>query len=87
MSGRIFILIETERGRTKEVCAALKQLSGVRTIDLVSQPYDIIVVAETAGDVSHLDREIEPISGVVRTVVCAAGGPALAVDLQSGQNN
>jgi len=79
MSDRIFILIETESGRSEEVYAALKRLNGVRTIDLVTQPYDIIVVAEgkTAGDVSLLDRKIEPISGVVRTVVCAASGPAL----------
>ena len=80
MSDRIFILIETEKGRSKEVYAALKQLNGVRTIDLVTQPYDIIVVAdgEAAGDVSLLDRKIEPIGGVVRTVVCAASEMALA---------
>ncbi len=79
MSGRIFILIETENGRSEEVYDNLKRLSGVRTVELVTQPYDIIVVADgrTTRDVSRLDKRIQPISGVIRTVVCAAGASAL----------
>jgi nitrate reductase NapAB chaperone NapD len=78
MSDRIFILIETESGRSQEVYAALKQLQGI-TVELVTQPYDIIVIADakTNEDGGRLSRKIEPISGVIRTVVCRADESAL----------
>ena len=62
-------------GRTREVAAALEQLSGAKTVDIVTGPYDIIAVveAETLNDVGGLvTSKIRPIAGIARTVTCLA---------------
>lgn len=39
---KAFILIETAMGRNKEVLRALKQIDGVKEVDTVTGPYDVI---------------------------------------------
>ncbi|MEE8473104.1 MAG: Lrp/AsnC ligand binding domain-containing protein [Dehalococcoidia bacterium] len=75
MATKAFILIETAVGKTKEVVTAVGKLSGVRSVDPVTGPYDVIVVVEgqdlnTIGEL--VTNKIHPVGGVTRTVTCLA---------------
>jgi len=75
MAAKAYVLIETTVGRTKEVAVALEKLGGVKSVDAVTGPYDIIVIAEgeTLNDIGDLvTGRIHPISGISRTVTCLA---------------
>ncbi len=71
--GKAFVLIETVVGRTKEVDTGLRRIKGVKSVDTVTGPYDVIAVieAETLNEIGDLVTEkIHPISGISRTVTC-----------------
>jgi DNA-binding Lrp family transcriptional regulator len=73
MAAKAFILIETAVGKTKDVITTLKKTSGVKSVDAVTGPYDIIAVVEeddlnAVGSV--VTTKIHPIEGVTRTVTC-----------------
>jgi DNA-binding Lrp family transcriptional regulator len=73
MAAKAFILIETAVGKTKDVIITLKKTSGVKSVDAVTGPYDIIAVVEeddlnAVGNV--VTTKIHPIEGVTRTVTC-----------------
>ena len=75
MTTRAFILIETAVGKTKDVVSALNGLDGVKSVDPVTGPYDVIAVVEgddlgTIGDL--VTTNIHPVSGIARTVTCLA---------------
>lgn len=75
MTAKAFVLIETAVGRNKEVVAALGRLKGVKSVDAVTGPYDVIAVIEGAdlsviGDL--VTGKIHPIAGISRTVTCLA---------------
>ena len=73
MAAKAFVLIETVLGRNKEVVAALKQLEGVKSVDTVTGPYDVIatVERETLNDIGDLvTAKIHPIAGISRAVTC-----------------
>ena len=75
MAARVYILIETAVGRTKEVLTAVKQIEGVKSAVLVTGPYDIIAIAETESlnDVGDLvTSKINTVTGISRTVTCLA---------------
>lgn len=79
MAAKAFILIETEVGKSKEILTALRKLQGrlegVKSVDTVTGPYDIIAVIEreTLNDVGDLvTGKIHPIAGISRTVTCLA---------------
>ena len=77
MAAKAFVLIETAVGRAREVVSVLKQLEieGVRTVDLVTGPYDIIAVIEEESltDVSEfVTSKIQRIPSISRTVACLA---------------
>ena len=75
MAAKAFVLIETAVGRTKEVVAALSRLEGVKSVDTVTGPYDVIVVieGESLNEIGDLvTGKIHPISGISRTVTCLA---------------
>ena len=75
MAAKAFVLIETVVGRNKEVAAALRQLGGIKSVDVVTGPYDIIAVVEgkTLSDVGDIvTGKIHPIAGISRTVTCLA---------------
>lgn len=77
MATRAFILVETAVGKTREVSSALRKLSGVQSVDVVTGPYDIIAVVETASINSVGDLvtgNIHNLNGVVKTVTCVAIG-------------
>ncbi len=71
MATKAFVLIESSVGKTKDVLAAVQKLPGVKSVDGVTGPYDIIVVLEgkyltTIGEI--VTSKIHPIAGVTRTV-------------------
>ncbi len=73
MAAKAFVLIETVVGRNREVVTALKQLEGVKSVDTVTGPYDVIatVEGETLNDIGDLvTAKIHPIAGISRTVTC-----------------
>jgi len=70
---KAFVLIETNVGKTKEVANTIRGIPGVKTVDAVTGPYDIVVVIEakdlnSIGDI--VTSKIHPISGISRTVTC-----------------
>ena len=75
MKVKAFVLIETAPGKSNAVTAALKQLEGVKSADLVTGPYDVIAIVEgeTLNDVGGLvTGKIHSIEGITRTVICLA---------------
>ena len=75
MAAKAFVLIETAVGKNKDVVAALRQLDGVKSVDIVTGPYDIIAIIEkeSLNDVGDLvTGKIHPIAGISRTVTCLA---------------
>ena len=75
MSAKAFVLIETAVGKTKEVVTSLKQLEGIKSVDTVTGPYDVISVieAETLNEIGDLiTGKIHAIDGISRTVTCLA---------------
>jgi len=70
---KAFILIETVVGRTRGVASALEQLEGVKSVDSVTGPYDIIAVieAKSLNEIGDLvTNKIHPVAGISRTVTC-----------------
>ncbi len=75
MAAKAFVLIETAVGKTKEVVAKVRQLEGIKSVDPVTGPYDIITIieAESLNDIGDLvTGKIHPIAGISRTVTCLA---------------
>jgi len=73
VAAKAFVLIETAVGRNKAVVTALKQLEGVKEVDTVTGPYDVIatIEGETLNDIGDLaTAKIHPIAGISRTVTC-----------------
>lgn len=78
MTTRAYILIETVVGKTTEVSAALRSVSEMTSVDVVTGPYDIIAIAE-ADDLPTLGNLVSEgmhnVPGIVKTVSCLAVGP------------
>ena len=75
MAAKAFVLIETAVGKTKDVSTALGQIKGVKSVNAVTGPYDVIAIieAETLNDIGDIVTEkIHPTSGISRTVTCLA---------------
>ncbi|HEY55542.1 MAG TPA: Lrp/AsnC family transcriptional regulator [Dehalococcoidia bacterium] len=75
MAAKAYVLIETAVGRNKEVAAAMERLKGIKSVDIVTGPYDIIAILEeeTLNDIGDLvTGKIHPITGISRTVTCLA---------------
>ena len=75
MAAKAYVLIETAVGRNKEVSTAMEQLKGIKSVDIVTGPYDIIAIieVESLNDIGDLvTGKIHPITGISRTVTCLA---------------
>ncbi len=75
MATRAFVLIETLVGRSKEIVDTLRQIEGMKSVDMVTGAYDIIAVIEAKnlsaiGDI--VTEKIHPVAGISRTVTCLA---------------
>ena len=73
MATRVYILIETAVGKTRDVSNALKDVSMMTDVDIVTGPFDIIAVAE-ADDLPSIGDLIgdgmHSIPGIVKTITC-----------------
>lgn len=75
VAAKAFVLIETAVGRSRDVANALKQMSGVQSVDQVTGPYDVIAIIEgqSLTDIGDLvTSKIHPVAGISRTVTCLA---------------
>ena len=75
MAAKAFVLIETAVGRNKEVATTLEKLAGVKSVDIVTGPYDIIAIieGESLNDIGDIvTGKIHPVAGISRTVTCLA---------------
>jgi DNA-binding Lrp family transcriptional regulator len=71
---RAYVLIEVSAGRSQNLVNALSELDGVRSVAMVTGPYDVI--AEIGSDsvesiVDIVELEIHSMQGVTRTTTCA----------------
>ena len=75
MGSRAYVLIETSVGKTRDVALALSKVEGVRDVNGVTGPYDVIAVIE-GEDLTAVGNlvtsEIHPVAGIERTVTCLA---------------
>ena len=75
MVTRVYVLIETTVGKTREVATTLRQVEGIVSTDVVTGPFDIISLIE-AADIGAVGQVVETgihsIDGVTRTVTCVA---------------
>ena len=75
MAARAYVLIETSVGKTKDVVLALRKVRGMKEVNAVTGPYDVIAVVEGA-DLTAVGNlvadEIHPVGGIERTVTCLA---------------
>ena len=46
MSAKAFILIETAVGKNREVVKEITGIEGIKSVDMVTGPYDVIVIVE-----------------------------------------
>ncbi|MBT98719.1 MAG: AsnC family transcriptional regulator [Dehalococcoidia bacterium] len=75
MTARAYILIETQVGKSREVATALRALSEVPTVDIITGAYDIIALVEASdmlGVANVVTSNIQVIPGVSRTITCVA---------------
>lgn len=73
MGAKAFVLVTTAVGQTKGVLDELKKLDGVKSVDAVMGPYDIIAVVE--GDsIDSLGKlvtgHLHKVEGIERTLTC-----------------
>jgi len=75
MAAKAFVLIEVTMGKTKEVVTIVEKIKGVKSVDAVTGPYDVIAMIEMP-DVNDLGdlvtKHIHSVSGIARTVTCLA---------------
>lgn len=68
-----YILIESLPGRAIELIGVIKSLKGVKTVHLVTGPYDVIAFVE-APDLKSLGemivKKIQASGAVARTLTC-----------------
>ena len=77
MSTRVFILIETQVGKVRDVVTELRTYAGIKTVDAITGPYDVIaqIEAEDKGAVADLvTGKVQGIRGVMRTITCVTAG-------------
>ena len=72
---KAYILLETSIGKTRDVAKSLRQVDDVRTVDVVTGPFDIVALVE-GHDVDQIGElvtsKIHAIAGVDRTLTCVA---------------
>lgn len=72
-TAKAYILIECTVGRTKEVVTSLSHLKGMKSVESVTGPYDVVAIVElnTLNEIGDLvTQNIHPITGITRTITC-----------------
>jgi len=73
MVAKAFVLVTTSVGQTKGVFNKLKKLDGVKSVDVVMGPYDVIAVVEgdSIDSLGKLITEhLHKVEGIERTLTC-----------------
>jgi DNA-binding Lrp family transcriptional regulator len=73
MAAKAYILLRTAPGLTKAIYSALKISPAVRSVEMITGPYDLIVSLEAATTEAILRavmEDIRPAAGVRDTVTC-----------------
>jgi DNA-binding Lrp family transcriptional regulator len=72
---KAYILIQTEVGRSATAARVIQDIGGVRSVEQVTGPYDVVVEVE-ARNVDQLASgvvtSLHQVEGVTRTLTCAA---------------
>ena len=73
MAAKAYILLRTAPCLTKAIHGALKISPGVKSVEMITRPYDLIVAIEAANTTEILTavmKDIRPAAGVRDTVTC-----------------
>ena len=74
---RAYVLIEMAAGHSRDMVNILQGTSGVRSINRVTGPYDVIVELEAPNieAVSEsVSENIHTVKGIMRTITCVCIG-------------
>jgi DNA-binding Lrp family transcriptional regulator len=72
---KAFVLIETEKSKAAHINDLLRHFQEVASTDLVTSPYDaIVVINATTEEQLHefMNDKLRSIVGITRTVLCEA---------------
>ena len=72
---KAYILVQTEVGASTAAAHTIAGIRGVRSVEQVTGPYDVVVEAEarTMDDLaSGVVANLHQIDGITRTLTCAA---------------
>jgi DNA-binding Lrp family transcriptional regulator len=68
-----YILIQTEVGKAAHVTEQVRDIDGIKAVDPVTGPYDIVALAE-ADDLDLLAKgtvmPMQELEGITRTLTC-----------------
>lgn len=73
MAAKAYVLIRTAPGLTKSIHGALRISSAVQSVEMITGPYDLIVVMEAADTndlLGMIMNDIRPAAGVRDTMTC-----------------
>ena len=73
MPTKAYVLIGSDPSKTKTVVAQLREVPGIREVNEVIGPYDIVAeieISEISDISSILRQQIRAIEGVKHTVTC-----------------
>lgn len=70
---KAYILVQAEIGKGPEVGREISRIKGVSSAEVVTGPYDVVVVAE-ARSLDELGKlvvsKVQAVDGVTRTLTC-----------------
>jgi DNA-binding Lrp family transcriptional regulator len=75
MPVKVYVLIATTVGKTREVCSALEKLKCIKSVNATTGHYDIIITIEgedTNDILKIIASQAHTIPGIRRTVTCLA---------------
>lgn len=73
MAAKAYLLLRTAPGLTKAIFASLRASTGVRSVEMITGPYDLIVSIEGANTneiLKTIMNDIRPAAGVRDTLTC-----------------
>lgn len=73
MAAKAYVLLRTAPGLTKAIYSSFKISPLVRSVEMITGPYDLIVAIEAASTneiLTTVMKEIRPAAGVRDTVTC-----------------
>ncbi|MGD9046675.1 MAG: Lrp/AsnC ligand binding domain-containing protein [Anaerolineae bacterium] len=73
MASRAYVLLRTAPGLTKSIYSSLRISPMVKSVEMITGPYDLIVAIEAASTneiLTAVMHDIRPAAGVRDTVTC-----------------